>query len=362
MLEQYKILGAMLALGEFTTQELAEHTGVIPNTVHTVVKREMRLLEHIGFQKTKKRGGQHKQYRVKPERIEELSLRLRELYQQIPPALTIPEKENPEKENTSIEIPLGLLVAEDSLEHEYESAQSLQEKKRLIETAELDLKRGKIEVEAILSWITDPKAKEGIQSFLAKLSALMEMRKADLAIKQQNSNTPNEAVRHIDKAASLLQAWHAKPPNRVAFKGLGERARAKRKEVCLIDGINTEPDLLTGYVSDVLREHNIPIQKSDWHNLKVEFNDVGMCVVTVDSSQPEHAIKLCESIFEAGSSGEKTAILDLYADDELRNLIIGKYQASYQSYARQLRPESIVNYLHLDIEDVEQNEPRATFG
>jgi exopolysaccharide biosynthesis polyprenyl glycosylphosphotransferase len=79
MLERYKTLGGVLALGEFSVAELAELSGVREPTVRTILRREGTFVEQIGTRSTGRRGGQPVRWRVRPAARERLRAQLREL-------------------------------------------------------------------------------------------------------------------------------------------------------------------------------------------------------------------------------------------------------------------------------------------
>ncbi|MGB9181585.1 MAG: helix-turn-helix domain-containing protein, partial [Pyrinomonadaceae bacterium] len=102
MMERYRVLGAMLALKEFTVNDLSRYSEVKPNTVHTTINREQKYLEKTGKEETGRRGGQCQRWRVKPDEVENLRLEFDQLFSQIkvsPGALPEPE--------SAPEIPLG---------------------------------------------------------------------------------------------------------------------------------------------------------------------------------------------------------------------------------------------------------------
>lgn len=79
MLERYKTLGAMLALGEFSISEVAILSGVREPSVRTILRREDAYAEQIGTQPSGRRGGQPRRWRVRPEARERLRNELKEL-------------------------------------------------------------------------------------------------------------------------------------------------------------------------------------------------------------------------------------------------------------------------------------------
>ena len=67
MLESYRTLRAMLALGEFSVAELAELSGVQQSTVRTTLRRSRDYIERAGTTPSGRRGGQPVRWRLRPE-------------------------------------------------------------------------------------------------------------------------------------------------------------------------------------------------------------------------------------------------------------------------------------------------------
>ena len=57
MLEQYKVLGAMLLDKDFTIREIAETSGVKESYIRTVINRHKAWIKVCGKQKNKLKGG-----------------------------------------------------------------------------------------------------------------------------------------------------------------------------------------------------------------------------------------------------------------------------------------------------------------
>ena len=112
MIERYKVLGAMLALGDFTVPELAQYSGVRPQTVRTVVTRERRNLKPLGKEARAGRGGRFKRFQVQLAQVE------------------VPQQ-SPESEP----VPLAILAAEDMLIRRFPEAGEREERKRLLNLA-----------------------------------------------------------------------------------------------------------------------------------------------------------------------------------------------------------------------------------
>jgi predicted NBD/HSP70 family sugar kinase len=109
MLERYKTLGAMLALGEFSVSELAALSGVRESSVRTIMRREKGYVEQIGTQPSGRRGGQPGRWRLRPEARERLRSELLELERLgVGPWIG-------ERQDDSNAVPAGIIAAEDAL-------------------------------------------------------------------------------------------------------------------------------------------------------------------------------------------------------------------------------------------------------
>lgn len=108
MTEKYKVRGAMLALREFTVEDLARHSGVNPRTIHTELIRAGDLVEKLPpADGPKARGGQPLRYRVRAPRLPDLRRELESTFSALSQAI----------EPVLPEAPLSLQVAEDTLAH-----------------------------------------------------------------------------------------------------------------------------------------------------------------------------------------------------------------------------------------------------
>jgi hypothetical protein len=131
MSERYKVLGAMLALGDFTVPELTQYSGVSPQTVRTVVSRERRNLKPLGIEAATGRGGRFKRFQVQPAQAEGIRQELNELYRALPRESPVPGQQT-----ESQPVPLAILAAEDVLIRRFPQAGALEERKRLLNLAE----------------------------------------------------------------------------------------------------------------------------------------------------------------------------------------------------------------------------------
>jgi hypothetical protein len=145
VLEHYKVLGAVLALKEFTVNDLARYTDVKPNTVRTTLSREQSYIEEIGKEQTGKRGGQHRRLRVKADQVENLRSRIDKLFGELKASPEMPQSES------KAEIPIGLVVAEDILVRRYPEATTVRQRRELLELAEINLDAGRTECENLIA-------------------------------------------------------------------------------------------------------------------------------------------------------------------------------------------------------------------
>src|SRR5438132_1204006 len=132
MIERYKVLGAMLALGDFTVPELAQYSGVRPQTVRTVVTRERRNLKPLGKEARAGRGGRFKRFQVQLAQVEDIRQELNELYRALPRERPVAV---PQQSLESEPVPLAILAAEDMLIRRFPEAGEREERKRLLNLA-----------------------------------------------------------------------------------------------------------------------------------------------------------------------------------------------------------------------------------
>jgi tetratricopeptide (TPR) repeat protein len=198
MTERYKVLGAMITLGEFTVEELAKRTNVKPNTINTVLTRERPRLEEIGYEETGRRGGQPKKYHIRPDQLYALQAELENLY------LSLPAPVPPRHQLQAVaEMPLALLTAEDTWLRRYSKADSLEEKQRLFKLASMDYQKGRLASKRILENTTDHSIRQCIESSLRKLDALKGICQADLSvnslIEEQEKSEGAQSLEVLDR-------------------------------------------------------------------------------------------------------------------------------------------------------------------
>lgn len=158
----------MLALPEFDAKELARFSGTKLSTVRTTIQRRRDLLEIIGHEETGHRGGKSTRYRVSPDQIPELEKKLDDLLR----GLSFPDRH----EQTSGLLSASLSSAESALLKRFPSAETIPDKKRLLELAEMEAPRSEAEI------LSAPML---VQTHIRSLVALIELCKTELSTEDQ---------------------------------------------------------------------------------------------------------------------------------------------------------------------------------
>lgn len=109
LIERYRILGAMLALGEFNATEVAALSGIREATIRAALRRERRFVERVGTASLRQPSQQRARWRVRPEAQE----RLRALLQEMEDAGVGPWLG--ERSSDPHALPAGIIAAEDVL-------------------------------------------------------------------------------------------------------------------------------------------------------------------------------------------------------------------------------------------------------
>src|SRR5438270_403417 len=187
MLETYKVLGSILALKEFTIKSLAEYSGVNADTVDTTMRRNREFWELIGKERTKKRGGQLRRFRVKPDAVESLRSKLKEHFTLIK-TLNEPKEEETTGVETALKVPqkppdppVSLAAGEEALLYLFARAKSPEEKQTILEAAGSDLRSGRHEVERLARKAPDKRGVEAAEAMLQRVAALKKLSEAELA-------------------------------------------------------------------------------------------------------------------------------------------------------------------------------------
>jgi len=226
MTERYKVLGAMLALGDFTVPELVQYSGVNQQTVRTVLVRERRSLKALGAEKGGGRGGRFKRFQVRPEQIEEIRQELNELYRSlapIRPALAVGVEQSQDRDS----VPVAILAAEDTLLRRFPEAQEIAERKRLLKLAEKVWLRYSLQIKEEGSDITrlHLESLDGLQKLCsAELAASYEPFFSRLAF-----DRAKESLRGV--AAQFKHAGHAEHATELLDRALASDVTSPPAEV-----------------------------------------------------------------------------------------------------------------------------------
>lgn len=139
MLERYRTLGAMLALGEFSVPEIAALAHVGEPTVRTVLRRESRYVERVGAQRTGRRGGQPARYQLLPGAREAIRATLEQL-EILGAGSWLGDPSGPDSQAAA------LLAAEDVLLRRVPAATDIAERSRLIALARTQMETAAVPV------------------------------------------------------------------------------------------------------------------------------------------------------------------------------------------------------------------------
>jgi hypothetical protein len=230
--ERYKVLGAIVALREFTVEDIANRTGVKQNTVSTILARERPLLEKIADEKTGRRGGKRKRYRIKPDSAKTLYSELTELYRNLPaPEVTETERDVQSESKSPSSVPLGLLAAEDTLLARYTEAEDHEEKQRLLRLAKLDFRKGLSESRRLLAANPGEETRIAIEGSVGRITALQKIFELDLLARSsladsqaevsvetlrerlsELSNSVSEAIKDLNPALASVRRFPVSKP------------------------------------------------------------------------------------------------------------------------------------------------------
>ena len=169
MIEQLKALNGMLALGDFTVEQVERLTGVQSPTVHTVIHRHPDAVERLPAAPTGRRGGQPARYRIRPGAIEAL----REQILEIRHAFAAELPDVGERANS-----LNLDAAEEFLTDRLKRAPTSAAKRSALETADGYLAAARSEFEEQFAGADTPLARERAR----RIEAVAELRQAAEAV------------------------------------------------------------------------------------------------------------------------------------------------------------------------------------
>jgi len=197
-LNQYRLFGAMLALGEFTVQALVEFTGCNENTVRTHLNRNQDKIV-VRREGTGRPGGQPAVYKLRTDSIESLRQWMSENFDAAPPkALEATGARGLVHEH---EVPLSLRVAEDILSRKF-SAASATSKVELFRSAQIRLDTARAEINSLLALRPDP----ALEARLRVVETINELCDKELALKVAAAGAvPEQAVAAAEFIVSVCE-------------------------------------------------------------------------------------------------------------------------------------------------------------
>jgi hypothetical protein len=165
MIEQLKALNGMLALGDFTVEQVERLTGVQSPTVHTVIHRHPDAVERLPAAPTGRRGGQPARYRIKSGAIEPLREQILQIRRAF--AADLPDAGD-------LADSLNLDAAEEFLTDRLKRARTPAAKHSALETADGYLAAARSEFEERFAGADTPLARERAR----RIEAVTELRQA----------------------------------------------------------------------------------------------------------------------------------------------------------------------------------------
>jgi len=193
VLERYKTLGAMLALGEFSVSELVHLSGVEAPTVRTILRRENELIERVGSESTGRRGGQPHRWRLLPEAARRVRGELEELeLLGVGPWLGDPPS------NTEM-VPAGIVAAEHVLLRLVPEAHGSSERAKLVSLAQSQLDA------AIAVGTSAPSAANlRVSNHKRLVELLLELEHAQLAAHGRLEPRADREITHVTAELQLV--------------------------------------------------------------------------------------------------------------------------------------------------------------
>jgi len=160
----------MLALGQFTIEELKSATEIGEATVRTVVNRHRDLLQTLGAEPTGDRGGQPNRYRIREDKREALRLKLKEAYSAMTPLATPTSEAAPANA-----VPPSVIVSRDLLARRLPAATG-EQRDALLRLARSVLQTADEELNQALRETTDPRLRQLLQAHVEALTLLRTIR------------------------------------------------------------------------------------------------------------------------------------------------------------------------------------------
>lgn len=323
-MERYKVLGAMLALGQFTTKDIVNRTNVKSATVSGIIQRDKDLLEEIPFNsEAKRKGGQFRILKIRDDKMKDVEKMLKDFFRSTRGATGVSVA-------PSVIVPVELRTAMSTLRR-WKDSHGIEEKKHLLRLASLDFQRGRYKAESLIPQVDNPDAIRELGAVLRQTEAHINLRKADLATSQKNQK---EAALYLDKAASYFEY-----DNRPVF---------------LIDGIAYKQETFTDQLFNILKSHGIDAEKQDWAKTQSllqlsswsRLNKYGSCVLTIkskgDSKEKEATEQMCRTVLSQFSLDKRLIVCDENTSGHFKQIVKERENAFYFPNAIEKHRDSIL--------------------
>lgn len=193
VLERYRTLGAMLALGEFSVSELVHLSGVAAPTVRTILRRENELIERTGSEATGRRGGQPNRWRLRPG----VSGRLRRELEELELLGVGPWLGDPPADTGMV--PAGIVAAEHVLLRLIPESSGFSERAKLIELAQSQLDAATA-VASSAPGATSPK----VSNHQRLVELLLELERAHQAAHGRLEPRADREITHVTTELQLV--------------------------------------------------------------------------------------------------------------------------------------------------------------
>lgn len=248
--QQYRVFGAMLALGEFTVEDLAKLSGVKADTVRTTLGRNKEWVEELGKIDPSGPGGRMVRYRTQPGRIHALRAKLSDLASAMQLEKGLAAR--------AAGVPLELLAAEATLVERLPRVDGA-ERSALVDLVRTDLHTAQRNIDQRLVSMNAENVelhRRTVESILGLIDAQAGARGDETRV------VGSEDV--IREASEILARWQAEPPGSYRDAvvrqlehwraAAAQRLREAHPHVVVIDGsTGAEGRALTGLVGRLLR-------------------------------------------------------------------------------------------------------------
>jgi len=346
MSERQKILAGMLERPEFTVPELAKRTGTKKKTVYSVIGTVRDWIAEVGQEDTGGPGGRVKRYRLRQDKAREALKEVRQLYREV--RQTTPSSLEPTL------LPVGLESAWTTLIYELPSAETSEEKDRMLDLARWSLDAAFNEWD---DWFKGRPSEDRQRNdaYLHGVTALIKLQQADIQISQEsNVDSAADAWKASFQSLSpvLMKLEEFSELDLVAgFQRIIENSWRgclhvlnKLLDVFLVDTIPGQ-DSLTNHVLNFFKAHNWK-GRIEQFRFGAEFTQepsaFAIWAMTVRSAANLHDVneKKYLRVKELCQYPESMVVFDDSASNDLRNLVL-KDAAKYEPNAKDLTDEAL---------------------